>query len=220
MNQIDSAVKTFDNTVKGWLSFIDNNEYVTAALTIFLIVYASYAAPKLPPYILKMFDNPLFKLLIFFLIVYTANKNPTVAIIAAVAFMVTIHALNKLKLDQMMMALMCKEKEHMANQEQEMGRRMEHTMEHEIMDDHASEYAMEEIARPEFIIPEGAPGGIQTEVKGQPLAEQEHAKCGKRAQYRNSFYPQYVNMKPDAYMARYTGNEVNGFDANAAYASI
>ena len=137
MDKIDSAVKTFDNTVKGWLSFIDDNEYVTAALTIFLIVYASYAAPKLPPYILKLFDNPLFKLLIFFLIVYTAKKNPTVAIIAAVAFMVTIHALNKLKLDQMMMALVCKEKEHMANIQ-------EHEMEQEMMPGFANEFAMEE----------------------------------------------------------------------------
>ena len=211
MDKIDSAVKTFDNTVKGWLSFIDDNEYVTAALTIFLIVYASYAAPKLPPYILKLFDNPLFKLLIFFLIVYTAKKNPTVAIIAAVAFMVTIHALNKLKLDQMMMALVCKEKEHMANIQ-------EHEMEQEMMPGFANEFAMEEIVRPEFIIPEGAPGGIQTEIKGQPL--DDHTKCDKKSQYRNSFYPQYVNMKPDAYMARYTGNEVNGFDSNAAYASI
>ena len=29
-----------------------------------------------------------------------------------------------------------------------------------------------------------------------------------KANYHNSFYPQYVNMKPDAYMARYTGDAV------------
>lgn len=212
MDKIDSAVKTFDNTVKGWLSFIDDNEYVTGALTIFLIVYASYAAPKLPPYILKLFDNPLFKLLIFFLIVYTAKKNPTVAIIAAVALMVSIHALNKLKLDEMMMALVCKQKEHMAINE-------ERAMEHEMAPRPASEFIMEEVARPEFIIPEGAPGGIMTEMKEHPM-EEEQATCGKRANFRNSFYPQYANMKPDAYMARYTGNEIGGFDSSAAYASI
>jgi len=214
MDKLESAVKTFDNTVKGWLSFVDNNEYVTAALTIFLIVYASYAAPKLPPYILKLFDNPLFKLLIFFLIVYTAKKNPTVAIVAAVGLMVTLHALNKLKLDQMMMSLVCKQKEHMAEVEMERIPRP------------ANELVMEQVVRPEASLHPEQITGIQSEVKGKPLAEiemeQEQAQegCSRRANYRNSFYPQYANMKPDAYMARYTGNEVNGFDPDAAYASI
>jgi len=111
MDSLNDAAKNFDATVTNWLSFLDN-EYISGALIIFLIVYASYAAPKLPPYILKLFDNPLFKLLIFFLIVYSAKKNPTVAIIAAVGLMVTIHALNKLKLDQMLMRAVQRENDY------------------------------------------------------------------------------------------------------------
>jgi hypothetical protein len=199
MNTISSAAETFDNTVKGWLSFIDNNEYVSGALTVFLIVYASYAAPKLPPYILKLFDNPLFKLLIFFLIAYTAKKNPTVAIIAAVGLMVSIHALNKLKIDQAMMSLVAREKMESIPQESH------HEMPHDFQQ-------MEDIMRPEM------------EIHHEEIAElQEESKadsCGKKANFRNSFYPQYVHNKPDAYLSRYTGNEVNGFDANAQYASI
>lgn len=207
MDKLDSAVTTFDNTVKGWLSFIDNNEYVTAVLTLFLILYASFAAPKLPMYILKLFDNPFVKLLIFFLIVYIARKNPTVAIIAAVALMVSIHALNKLKLDQSMMMLACKQKEHMNAQENK----------RESVQESTSEFVLEDISRPEFLMPETS--GIQNEMKMQPEQAQQ-PECGKRANFRNSFYPQYVNMKPDAYKSRYNGHDVNGFDSQAAYASI
>ncbi len=44
--------------------------------------------------------------------------------------------------------------------------------------------------------------------------------CTKTANYRNSFYPQYVNMKPDAYLARYSGGNVSGYDQDAYYSSM
>ncbi|QKF93861.1 hypothetical protein QKU48_gp0403 [Fadolivirus algeromassiliense] len=206
MDKLDNAVKSFDNAARGLLSYIDNNEYVTAMLTIFLIVYASYAAPKLPPYILKLFDNPLFKLLIFFLIVYTARKNPTVSIVAAVALMVTIHALNKFKVDQLMAQLVCKDKEGMESLP-------EHIASYDLPVP-SNELVMEEISTPEALVHEAAVSELAMESKEEPTG------CARKANFRNSFYPQYVNLKPDAYKARYTGNEVNGFDPNAAYASI
>lgn len=42
--------------------------------------------------------------------------------------------------------------------------------------------------------------------------------CTRKANFRDSFYPQYVNMKPEAYLARYTGNETYGYDRSARYA--
>lgn len=203
MDKLDNAMKTFDNTVRGMLSFVDNNEYITAALTLFLIVYASYAAPKLPPYILKLFDNPFFKLLIFFLIVYTARRNPTVAIVAAVALMVSIHALNKFKMDQLMSRLLCKEKEGMEPLSEFAERNIPVP---------SNELIMEEVSRPVEVLP-AAVDVIAMETKEEP-------GCSKTVNFRNSFYPQYANLKPDAYKARYTGNEVSGFDSNAGYASI
>lgn len=191
MDSLNDAAKNFDATVTNWLSFLDN-EYISGALIIFLIVYASYAAPKLPPYILQLFDNPLFKLLIFFLIVYSAKKNPTVAIIAAVGLMVTIHALNKLKLDQMLMR----------------------AVQRENMDDIAlmqpSRLTIEDAYSSEEMIPESAVAAIGEEIKSQP-------GCVKKSKYRNEFYPQYVNLNPEAYTARYNGKDVDGYDINADY---
>jgi len=192
MDSLNDAAKNFDATVTNWLSFLDN-EYISGALIIFLIVYASYAAPKLPPYILKLFDNPLFKLLIFFLIVYSAKKNPTVAIIAAVGLMVTIHALNKLKLDQMLMRAVKRE-----------------NMDDLAMMQQPRRLMVEDAYSSEEMIPESAVAAISEEVKSQP-------GCVKKLKYRNEFYPQYVNLNPEAYMARYNGKDVDGYDVNADY---
>jgi hypothetical protein len=209
MDQLKNTATIFDNTVKGWMSVIDNNEYLTAALIIFLIVYASYAAPKLPPYILHLFDNPLFKLLIFFLIVYSAKKNPTVAIIAAVALMVSIHALNKLKLDQMMMRFIEQDRERMANIS------YNPMAEYQGIPKPANELVMEHVTHPESSMNMASIEELREENKSEPGSENIDQN-----EYKNGFYPQYANVKQEAYLGAFTGNNVGGFDPQSAYASI
>ncbi len=95
-------MEEFDNFVKRNTVFLDN-QYVSGALTVFLIIYAGAIAPKLPNKIVKLFDNVYAQLLVFFLIVFLSRKNATVAIIAAIAMMVSIMALNRVKFDEEMM---------------------------------------------------------------------------------------------------------------------
>ena len=97
-------MEDFDNIVGKYTTWLDN-PYVAGALTVFLIVYAGAAAPKLPSWIVKMFDYTLVKLALFFLIVFISRKNATVAIVAAIALLVSIMVLNRLKFDQEMMAV-------------------------------------------------------------------------------------------------------------------
>jgi hypothetical protein len=59
-----------------------------------LALYASLAAPNLPSSVTKIFKNPLFKLGIMFLIAYMATKDTSVAIITAVALLVTLQTLS------------------------------------------------------------------------------------------------------------------------------
>ena len=80
--------------LKSYLSVLDN-EHVSAALSIFLVVYAGMAAPHLPERVARLFENTVFRVLIFFLIAYTSQKNPTVAIIAAVGLMVSLQTLSR-----------------------------------------------------------------------------------------------------------------------------
>ena len=215
-----SLVQQFDTTVNGWLSIIDQNEYVTAALSLFLILYAAYAVPKLPPYILAIFDKPLFKLIIFFLIVYTARKNPTVAIIAAIGLLVTLQAVNKFKVDRAIAEVIQENREAMADISM-MNMANSNMSQEEVP--LPGNMEMEDILLPESSVPEGAIVGIKEEVKGQPSSESQPESvdsCVRNDQYRNSFYPQYVNMKDTAYKSRYNGQDVGGFDPNSQYAAL
>lgn len=214
----------FDRTVSGALSVIDNNPYLSTSLSLFLVLYAGLAAPQLPEYVARMFDNQLFKLLIFFLVAYSSRKNPTIAIIAAVGLMVSLHTLTKFKVNRQL-ASMIFAQEAEAEAEavaEENGQEM-------VMDNNLG-LDIDSVVLAEEGVPEGALAELQAEEGAnieesmEPPAgavpQEVNGGCTKRANFRNSFYPQYVNMKPDAYDARYTGNDINGFDASSAYASI
>lgn len=97
-------MEEFDNFVKRNTTFLDN-QYVAGALTVFLIVYAGALAPKLPSRVIKMFDNVFAKMLMFFIIVFLSRKNATIALVAAIAMMVSIMALNKIKFNEEMMGV-------------------------------------------------------------------------------------------------------------------
>ena len=82
-----------------------------------------------------------------------------------------------------------------------------------MMQQNNNEMVLEDVTSPEVMINEGAVTQIQAEEKSQP-------GCTVKANFRNSFYPQYVNMKPDAYLARYNGLEVDAYDPDANYSSL
>lgn len=59
-----------------------------------LILYGAMAAPHLPDPILKWFDWVPFKIFVLFLIVWTANQEPSLAIAMAVAFYASMNVLS------------------------------------------------------------------------------------------------------------------------------
>ena len=69
---------------------------------LFLILYAAKLAPALPDNILAIFNNGYVKLLVYVVILYTSNVNPTTALLIAIAFMVTMNVVNNKKLFEMM----------------------------------------------------------------------------------------------------------------------
>jgi hypothetical protein len=102
MNQLNNISNEFDKHVNGLLSGVSGNQYLSTALSIFLILYASLAAPKLPEGIAKLFDNVFFKGVICFLIAYMGNRNPTVAIISAVGLIVSLQTLQRYEINKQM----------------------------------------------------------------------------------------------------------------------
>lgn len=87
-------MESFNNAVRSLLS-VTENKYISSALTILLVVYASLAAPKLSERMARLFENSIFRTLIFFLIAYSSRKDPAVAAISAIGLMISLQTLNK-----------------------------------------------------------------------------------------------------------------------------
>jgi hypothetical protein len=69
---------------------IVNNKYVSTAITIGLGLYVALLGPELPTFVKDLFQNTLFRILILFLVVVRGNKDPKMAIMIAVAFILTL----------------------------------------------------------------------------------------------------------------------------------
>jgi hypothetical protein len=79
------------------LEIVFENKYIYTIITIFVILYASQIGPKLPQYMMKLFDNNLFKIAFLFLILVRANKDPAFSLILGVAFvMISNYVRNQL----------------------------------------------------------------------------------------------------------------------------
>lgn len=85
--------------MQGVLSVLDN-KYVLNLLKLFLVIYAGAIAPKLPGNVLKAFDHQLVKLAVFALIIYTGTKDPTLSLLVAIAFNITLVTLAKVETAQ------------------------------------------------------------------------------------------------------------------------
>jgi len=77
------------------LSDILNDKYISTALTIMVGLYAATLGPNLPPSIKDLFSNSIFKMIVLFLVVVRANKNPTMSIVIAVAFVMILENIQK-----------------------------------------------------------------------------------------------------------------------------
>ena len=73
------------------------NPYVSAVLTLFIILYAGLAAPSLPPQVAGLFDFAVVKIFVLALILFVNNYNQTVALVTAVAFFITLQTLSRYK---------------------------------------------------------------------------------------------------------------------------
>jgi hypothetical protein len=74
-----------------------DNKYIAGSVKIFLILYASMIAPKLPMFIAKLLKNPIIKICVLFLIVYTGVRDPMMSLLIAVGFTISMMTLNKLE---------------------------------------------------------------------------------------------------------------------------
>jgi len=91
MDSVDEILETVDGSLKTVFA----NEHASTIITIFLVLYGGLAAPKLPNFIVNLFDNPVFRIIVLSLIVYKGNNDPKFAIMVAVAFTITLNIASK-----------------------------------------------------------------------------------------------------------------------------
>jgi len=70
------------------------NKYVSSMLTLIVVLYATFLRPDLPPniknFIKMLFDNTIFRIFVLFLVVAMGNSNPALALIIAIAFVLSM----------------------------------------------------------------------------------------------------------------------------------
>ena len=88
-------INTLDSHIEETMSPFKKTFYLKGALHLLIVLYAVKLAPALPVEVLSLFENQYFKLLIFSLILWTAQFSPSTAILISVAFMVSMNAINK-----------------------------------------------------------------------------------------------------------------------------
>ena len=98
MDQVTDLAKNLINQTETILNRGLDNIYITTAIKVFLGLYAGFAAPKLPPSILLLLDNMLFRVVLAFTIVLVATRDPSIALMISVAFIITLQTANRYRL--------------------------------------------------------------------------------------------------------------------------
>ena len=91
-------IKQFDNKIETGLKSVIKISYVSAIAHFLLVLYAAKLAPTLPPVVLDLFNNQYFRLFVFSIVLWTANVTPSISILIALGFMVSVNAANKQQL--------------------------------------------------------------------------------------------------------------------------
>ena len=91
MDIIDNISSEIDSVLKP----VFNDKVYGSIISLIIVLYAGLAAPKLPKTISKLFKSKIFKLIVLIVIAYTASKDASIAIITAVALVVSMQTLSK-----------------------------------------------------------------------------------------------------------------------------
>ena len=85
-------LKDLEKMLKG----VSENRTFLAVLTVLLTLYVVFAAPELPEVLRRLFELPLFRFAVLFLVAYFAKyRNPTIALVVGLAFLFVTNLLSE-----------------------------------------------------------------------------------------------------------------------------
>ena len=70
------------------------NTYMSAILSLFLVMYGPRLQPKLPDSVKNVFENRIFRGLVIFLINYLSSNNIQLSIVITLVFLVTMNLIH------------------------------------------------------------------------------------------------------------------------------
>jgi len=79
------------NNLNKLLNTLVDDSYITSFLIMFFVTYGSIlgSGGKPPEFVIKMFKNPVVRILLLTLLAYLANKNIQVSLVIAIVFYLT-----------------------------------------------------------------------------------------------------------------------------------
>jgi hypothetical protein len=95
---VTGTFKEVVDDIEGTINTGLDNKYVSTTLKVLLAFYAAFAAPNLPRSIASLLDHTVVRILIAVLIVFLATKDASLAILVALAFVLSLQTANKYKL--------------------------------------------------------------------------------------------------------------------------
>lgn len=106
MDRVNQFVKTFDSKVDKVLLQLTKPKIVRGVVFIviqaLLILYITQFAQMLPQPVIKLLNNDFFKLFLLSLVLWTAQFSPSISVMIALAFVVTVNQFTKGKIWEMM----------------------------------------------------------------------------------------------------------------------
>jgi hypothetical protein len=98
MEEVQNIINPVVDASEKVLNRALDNVYISTAIKVFIGLYAAFAAPKLPPSLVNLMDNTFVRIIFAFVIVLTATRDPSIAILIAIAFIITLQTANKHRL--------------------------------------------------------------------------------------------------------------------------
>ena len=98
MEEITKMISTVISQTEGTINRALDNVYISTIIKVFIGLYAAFAAPKLPPSLVNLMDNVLVRIGFAFTIVLVATRDPQIALMVAIAFIITLQTANKFRL--------------------------------------------------------------------------------------------------------------------------
>ena len=86
-------MKIVFSVIDKYLAYLFNLKWVSPVLVLFLIMYGSIAAPALPQGVLKYFDMTIVKVFVLAGALIVRNYAPTLSLMIAIVFMITMNLL-------------------------------------------------------------------------------------------------------------------------------